>query len=51
MWMLGSTFNEIKYREKISNERYEVEWEQTHERVMARLEEKLAAAQTSRGVL
>jgi hypothetical protein len=42
MWMLGGILNEIEYRQKIDDERYEREWEETHSAVMARIEQQLA---------
>ncbi len=38
--LLGGVLNEIEDREHMSDERYEREWEETHNHVMARLGEK-----------
>jgi Protein of unknown function (DUF3102) len=50
-WMLGNVLNEIEHRtkKKISAERYEREWEETHSAVMARLDEQLAEIEHKRG--
>jgi len=37
MWMLGGVLNEMKYRETLDDERYEHEWQEVHQQVMARL--------------
>jgi Protein of unknown function (DUF3102) len=42
MWMLGGVLKEMEYRDTISDERYEREWEETHSAVMAQLDAKLA---------
>jgi hypothetical protein len=38
LWMLGGLLNEMKYREHLSDERYEREWAEIYARVMARLD-------------
>jgi hypothetical protein len=43
MWLLGNVLHEIEYREKISDEDYDLEWDETHRDVMARLDKQLAA--------
>jgi hypothetical protein len=43
-WMLGRVLHEIDYREPLSDERYEREWQETHARVMTRLEEQCGGA-------
>jgi Protein of unknown function (DUF3102) len=47
MRMLGTAIHEIEYREKISEERYAKEFDETHQQVMARLEEKIAEVEAA----
>jgi hypothetical protein len=47
-WMLGGVLSEIKDREYISDEQYAKGWEETHQHVMTRLEEKLAILENER---
>jgi hypothetical protein len=47
-WMLGRVFREMESREHISDEQYANEWDETHQHVMARLDEKLGALEHER---
>jgi Protein of unknown function (DUF3102) len=44
MRMVGGMLNELERRETISEEQYAREWNETHQQVMARLDQKEAAA-------
>jgi hypothetical protein len=48
LWMLGNILNEIEDRDKISDERYKMEWNETHHHGMARLEQKIADLERER---
>jgi Protein of unknown function (DUF3102) len=41
-WLLGGLLNEIRYRDEISDKRYEREWTKTHQRLMAHLDQEIA---------
>jgi hypothetical protein len=47
-WMLGNILNEIKDRDHISDDRYEKEWNETHQHVMARIDRKVADLERER---
>jgi hypothetical protein len=47
-WMLGGVLNEMERRKHISDEQYAKERDETHQHVMARLDEKLAALEHER---
>jgi hypothetical protein len=40
--LLGGALNEIEYGCTITDDRYEEEWDETHQQVMQRLEQKIA---------
>ena len=42
MWVLGRLLHEIEDRETLSDKRYDAEWNETHQKLMARLDQKLA---------
>jgi hypothetical protein len=43
MWMVGNLLGELQYRDDIDEDRYQTEWDETHQHVMAGLEKQIAA--------
>jgi hypothetical protein len=42
MWLLGAVLNELGHRKQISDEQYDKEWNETHQHVMAQLDQQTA---------
>jgi hypothetical protein len=47
-WSIGGILKELEHRDKITEEQYSKEWDETHQHVMARLHQKVADLERER---